>query len=304
MKKRSLMMLTLVVLLGMHFTGCKKEKCEEHTWIEATCTHAAYCSTCGKTSGGVLNHTGSQADCEHAGRCTICNGTLGGPLGHKWTVATYQSPKTCTVCGKTDGEPLKEPDDFFARALEELVTKSLTCQAKLTVALSDSYSDYSEFINETIQVQRDGNYITLSTETTSNGNTNFLILKDNTIYVYQKYGTTYELMEEYPLEGMPEYDISSLPFEEISNMFTRVNGIRTGNTEYFSTLINALLQEQGIPFQAYITTFDIYVKRGHIEKIVFNAYIDLNPTQILIDFEVSFSNIGSTIVTKPAEIVE
>lgn len=304
MKKRSLMILTLVILFGMYFTGCKKDVCETHTWVEATCTHAAYCSTCGETTGSVLNHTGTKADCEHAAHCTICEGTLGGPLGHKWTVATYQSPKTCTVCGKTDGEPLKESDDFFASALKELVTKSLTCQAELTLTIDDPYSDYFQSEKEVIQIQRDGDYIQVTTGNNGEENANFLVLKDNTLYVYEKYNTTYELVNEYPLDGMIEDDISTLPFEEIADMFARVNGIRVGDKEQFSDIINAILQEQGLPLQVYITTFDVHIQSGHIKKVLFSAYIDLGTTQININFELSFSNVGSTVVTKPAEILE
>lgn len=304
MKKRSLIILTLVICLSMFFTGCKKETCEKHTWVEATCTHAAYCSTCGETSGGVLNHTGSKADCEHAGHCTICNGTLGGPLGHKWTVATYQSPKTCTVCGKTEGEPLQEPDDYFASALEELVTKSLTCQITLTMMLQDPESGYSNSQTAQIQIQRDGDNIILTTEASGRQSNFFLTFTDNNLYIYQKGDTGYQLMEEYPLEGFSKDDISTLPFEEIANMFTRKNGFRVADTEQIAAMINELIQAQGIPFEVSIPTFSILVQKGHIKEVLFSLGIDLTPTQGLIILEASLSKVGSTIVKKPAEIIE
>ena len=304
MKKRSLIILTLVIFLGMYFTGCKKEKCEKHTWVEATCTHAAYCSTCGETSGGVLNHIGTKADCEHAGYCTICNGTLGGPLGHKWTVATYYSPKTCTICGKTEGEPLTEPDDYFANALEELVTKSLTCQITLTMVLQEPESGYSQSQTAQIQIQRDGDNVQLSIETMEEQSHLFLTFTNNYLYIYQKVDTTYQLSAQYPLEGFSKDDLSTLPFEEIANMFTRENGFRIADTEQIAAMINELIQSQGIPVEVSIPTFSILVQRGHMKEVLFSLGIDLTPIQGHIILEATLSKIGSTIVNKPTEIIE
>lgn len=52
-----------------------------HSWMEATCTSARYCTT--------------------------CNATEGSALGHIWQEATVSAPKTCSRCGATDGEALK-----------------------------------------------------------------------------------------------------------------------------------------------------------------------------------------------------
>lgn len=304
MKKRSLIILTLVLCLSMYFTGCKKETCEKHTWVEATCTHATYCSTCGETTGSVLNHIGTKADCEHAGHCTMCNSPLGGPLGHKWSVATYQSPKTCTVCGKTEGEPLTEPDDHFARALEELVTKSLTCQITMMVMLQEPESGYSTSQTAQIQFQRDGDNIQLFIETMGEQSNLFLTFTDDSLYVYQKIDATYQLLNEYPLAGFSKDDITNLPFEEIANMFARKNGLRIANTEQIATMLTELIQAQGIPAEVSIPTFSLLVQKGHIKTVELSLSVDIASAQGLLILEASFSNIGSTLVEKPVEISE
>ncbi len=78
-----------------------------HTWVDATCTVAKYCSVCSTTEGNPLSHNfnddtweyteadGHAHTCKNAGcnyRGEITAHTSSGP-------ATADTPETCTVCG-------------------------------------------------------------------------------------------------------------------------------------------------------------------------------------------------------------
>ncbi len=88
----------------------------EHSWIEATCTEAKTCETCGKTEGEALGHSLGEVEtvlptCTEAGydkqECSACDyiekTNEVEALGHTWIDATCNAPKTCSVCNVTEG---------------------------------------------------------------------------------------------------------------------------------------------------------------------------------------------------------
>ncbi len=77
-----------------------------HSWVDATCTDAKYCSRCGETEGAELGHNWSTATCENPKTCGRCGETEGAALGHSWEAATCVAPKTCSTCHKTEGNKL------------------------------------------------------------------------------------------------------------------------------------------------------------------------------------------------------
>ena len=118
MKKRFLLVLSIVLILGM-LSACGKHN---HTWVDATCTEPKHCSECGEIEGESLGHdvttweTITESTCSTRGTeqgiCTRCGETvqrsmdlLPHTLG-EWEIeseATYNAKGTrvqkCTVCG-------------------------------------------------------------------------------------------------------------------------------------------------------------------------------------------------------------
>ncbi len=116
------------------------ENQHDHTWVDATCTEAKYCSACSWTEGTALGHAWDEgivtpATCTEAGnthytctrecgetkdviipalehvdeeeplnRCDRCGESL--CEEHDWLPATCEDPMTCSVCGSTEGEAL------------------------------------------------------------------------------------------------------------------------------------------------------------------------------------------------------
>ena len=81
---------------------------QSHSWVDATCTRAKYCSRCGTTSGSALGHNpGNAATCTRGQTCTRCGITLRGPLGHNWVVNSANggiiASWRCTRCGTIKG---------------------------------------------------------------------------------------------------------------------------------------------------------------------------------------------------------
>ena len=103
------------------------EQAHTHSWVEASCTGARYCSLCGQTSGEPLGHDWAEATCTAARYCRTCGQTSGEPLGHDWMEATYENPKTCRICAVTEGEPLRpEPKPLSEFAFSAVVGKIWT----------------------------------------------------------------------------------------------------------------------------------------------------------------------------------
>lgn len=99
----------IAIFIGLlTFTACKKvkEDTHVHSWIEATCIEAKYCSTCSEVQGEALGHNYTVATCEEPSLCTICGELASMPLGHLWVGATILNEKYCQTCNKTEGESL------------------------------------------------------------------------------------------------------------------------------------------------------------------------------------------------------
>lgn len=77
-----------------------------HVFSRANCTNPEICS-CGESRGLSLGHDWANATCTSAAMCRNCYRTSGSPIGHKWMAATYSSPKKCEICGETEGAALK-----------------------------------------------------------------------------------------------------------------------------------------------------------------------------------------------------
>ena len=152
------------------------ENQHEHTWVEATCTAAKYCSDCKLTVGTALGHewdegTVTPATCIAAGNthytcirecgetkdvtipalghvdteepfkyCDVCNENL--CTEHNWVDATCAAPKTCSVCGSTEGEAL--PHNY----VEEITTPAthVTKGVKTFTCSNDATHTYTEEI--------------------------------------------------------------------------------------------------------------------------------------------------------------
>jgi hypothetical protein len=137
-KKRIIVIVCLLALYSVYFVyACV------HFYRPATCTEAAECTLCGRTSGSplghnygpwetvtepacgkegksqricrndsshvetqpipALNHEPTEATCTEASVCKLCGAELSPALGHDWKDATYTEPKTCRRCGTTVG---------------------------------------------------------------------------------------------------------------------------------------------------------------------------------------------------------
>lgn len=99
MKKKSLLIVLLLVFLSFALCGCA----HKHKLKPATCEKPAKCKWCKYTEGEPLGHDIVGATCTEEGTCSRCNKVTGGPLGHDMAPATCQVPSTCTRCGLTEG---------------------------------------------------------------------------------------------------------------------------------------------------------------------------------------------------------
>ncbi|MBR3976127.1 MAG: hypothetical protein IKJ88_09750, partial [Clostridia bacterium] len=102
-----------------NYTTYEEIEATGHSWIEATCENAEYCSLCGTVGDEALGHDsvwheGQDADCTQWGwyeyeTCTRCDFTTYceiPPYGHNWHAASCSNPKTCLRCRETEGEAL------------------------------------------------------------------------------------------------------------------------------------------------------------------------------------------------------
>lgn len=89
---------------------CQDKKTEilpilPHDFGEATCTDAASCINCGFDNGGEpIGHSWVDATCDTAKYCSRCNTYEGEALGHDMSQASCIAPSTCSRCGHTEGE--------------------------------------------------------------------------------------------------------------------------------------------------------------------------------------------------------
>ena len=118
MKTKSIVLLTMLLVLVAALTSCFLFGEVEHTWVEATCTSPRTCSFCGETEGEALGHTeevisGTPATCTTVGYtdgkiCTVCNEVTVAQeeipaLGHTEEVIPGKAA-TCTEKGLTEGK--------------------------------------------------------------------------------------------------------------------------------------------------------------------------------------------------------
>ena len=87
-----------------------------HMWVDATCTTAKSCYTCGAVSGDALGHQWVDATCTTPKSCYTCGAVSGSALGHQWVDATYDAPKTCVECGKIVGTALERSSQLSVPA--------------------------------------------------------------------------------------------------------------------------------------------------------------------------------------------
>ena len=128
---------------GHSYVG-DKVNAKGHTWVDATCTDAKYCSVCKVKDGNALGHNYKgvvtaptctaegyttytcqrckhsyvdnkvsakghswvAATCTDAKYCSVCKVTEGNALGHTWVDATCTDAKYCSVCKVTEGNAL------------------------------------------------------------------------------------------------------------------------------------------------------------------------------------------------------
>ena len=105
--------------------------CPHNNWVDATCQHPEYCSTCGKEEGGLAEHQWIAASCQQAKHCAVCGIEEGDKLEHDWEPATCTKPKTCKLCGATDGKPIDHtPGDWADKPdyIKGTVTSTQSCQ--------------------------------------------------------------------------------------------------------------------------------------------------------------------------------
>ena len=145
MKKVSVFLLALVLVLALTACGCEHEfaaadcvnpptctlcgKTEGdalgHVWMAATCDTPKACEVCGTADGEPKGHSMVEATCDEAKHCENCDLTEGEPLGHVWQEATTELPQTCEICALTEGERIITDSRFTTAATAELQGKWL-----------------------------------------------------------------------------------------------------------------------------------------------------------------------------------
>ena len=79
------------------------EKVCEHTWKDATCTSAKYCSKCREQEGSALGHDWINATCFEPSKCSRCDKTSGIHINHEGGEATCSQRAICENCNQEYG---------------------------------------------------------------------------------------------------------------------------------------------------------------------------------------------------------
>lgn len=122
--------LLLAVLVGAVVLLCSCD-CKHENMSQATCTTAATCLDCGKTTSAVGHTDGEwiidkEASCTEDGYkhqiCSVCatsiqTGTIAA-TGHSYQDATCTNPKTCNNCGVTEGSAVDHSYDYDGKCTE------------------------------------------------------------------------------------------------------------------------------------------------------------------------------------------
>ncbi|MBE7001563.1 MAG: hypothetical protein E7421_02550 [Ruminococcaceae bacterium] len=103
MKKVTVTVVALLLIMLMCACEQTKEQVCSHTYSKASCTQASKCTKCGIASGTALGHAFSVASCDEPATCSRCGKTDGTASGHSYTKATCTEPEKCTKCGITNG---------------------------------------------------------------------------------------------------------------------------------------------------------------------------------------------------------
>lgn len=156
MKRNTIVMLALSLLLLMLLTGC----CLSHKWEEATCTEPKTCTKCGKTEGEALGHTWTDATCTEDSVCTVCGEKGSGALGHTigdWEVQTEatktsagEQVKKCTLCGEVlETKTYRlEPESITVLTDDGLTMTKEEYHQHLLSYLSDEYTFSGNFLEK------------------------------------------------------------------------------------------------------------------------------------------------------------
>ena len=96
----------------------KLECAADHIWVDADCTTAKTCSTCGVTDGEALGHdTNGPATCEEDEYCSRCDSVVQEKLGHTEKVVSATDP-TCEGVGYTESIVCANCDHVFVAPTE------------------------------------------------------------------------------------------------------------------------------------------------------------------------------------------
>lgn len=121
---KKLFMTMCLLTVAWMLTGCG----HSHDWVEATCSEAKHCKTCGKIEGFPLQHVFKEATCTEPKTCTLCGTTEGEAKGHTWQKRTLDAPKTCSECGATEGEKISVTELKLDYIFDDPTVDSFCCQ--------------------------------------------------------------------------------------------------------------------------------------------------------------------------------
>lgn len=230
--------------------------------------------------------------------------------GHTWQDATYVAPKTCSVCGETEGEALQETFATLEAALEEINTSSSTALVTQTTKVGEETNVL------TVKMEVNGNY-TLNTMTMSNETVySFTEVLGTKIYQYMKQSESSSWMYVGETNVDDYVDTNTVPTdaEFTEDMFTLTNGIWVGDLTKINTLfapyfelLNQMYEGTGISVSSIMfNKYDVELNNGKVENVwidmAFTMSVSGTTLTTVSSTHMAYSKIGSTIVTKPADL--
>lgn len=293
MKKSKLLILCILMLIT--FTGCKnnqeKDPCENgHTWVDATCVKAKTCSVCKTTEGSLLEHN--------------------------FVVSANGFSKTCSVCDKTEStgkqETFADLDVAMTAINSTSFTMTMTQDTTLTIngetvntktAGTTKYDGANMYMD--IITQATGTDVKVSTYLKKVGENYQVYVKPEGTWEYSDTITNEEYMAEY---GQNETQITVT-----EDMFTLTNGVWVADTKQITAAltdylaeINESMEGMGSISSCKITKYNITLNNGDIKKmeitIEMTMKVDSYTMYLTMEIISLYSNIGSTIVTEPANL--
>lgn len=138
---KKLFMTMCLLAVAWMLTGCG----HSHDWVEATCSEAKHCKTCGKVEGFPLQHVFKEATCTEPKTCTLCGTTEGEAKGHTWNKATFTEPKTCAVCGATEGDKISCTEVNLSRFYDDSTIRQFACLEHTILCLYYNKDDVDFF---------------------------------------------------------------------------------------------------------------------------------------------------------------